>query len=177
MPQIHEENANRSPDVLTASALQLASPVVVALMECDPDLREEAVNLFKQLRCNDLDEGDRVSTLTLLAELLFPNADDNGIPGLDLEEAEGLAKQISAEAKVALQEMDKEEQLFADRLRVLMEEKGVTQTRLAAKLEIHQSAIAMMLQRKCRPQKSTVVRMARALDVAPEELWPPFTNK
>jgi len=172
MLQVHEDQTNHSTDVFTASVLQAASPIVLALMECDPGLREEAVNLFKQLRSNELDENDRVATLALLAEILFPNADDNGIPGLDLDEAESLAKQISAEAKSVLQRLDEEEVVFADRLRAVMKQKNITQQELADKLEIHQSAVAMMLQRKCRPQKLTVARMAKALGVTPGELWP-----
>jgi transcriptional regulator with XRE-family HTH domain len=48
----------------------------------------------------------------------------------------------------------------------------MTQAQLADKLGLGQPAISMMLQRNCRPQKRTVVRLADALGVAPEELWP-----
>ena len=60
--------------ILKASALQAASPIVLALAECDEDLRAEALELFKQLHSGDLDEGERFATLTLLAEILFPPA-------------------------------------------------------------------------------------------------------
>src|SRR5216683_3399001 len=85
--------------VLKASALQAASPIVLALEECDSELREEAVNLFEQLNSGALDEGERFATIALLAEILFPNADDKGFPGLDLEQAEGIAKQTNPETK------------------------------------------------------------------------------
>jgi transcriptional regulator with XRE-family HTH domain len=68
--------------------------------------------------------------------------------------------------------MDQEEASFADRLRSLMEKKGLTQEQLAAKVGVGQPAISMMLQRNCRPQRRTVLRLAEAFGVSPEELWP-----
>jgi transcriptional regulator with XRE-family HTH domain len=70
--------------------------------------------------------------------------------------------------------MDREEATFADRLRAVMQERGVTQEQLAERIGVGQSAIAMMLQRQCRPQRRTVSRMAEALEVPPDRLWPAF---
>jgi lambda repressor-like predicted transcriptional regulator len=163
---------NSADAVLKASALQAASPIILALEECNLELREEAINLFKQLNSGELDEGERYATLALLAEILFPNADDKGLPGLDLEEAEEIAKEISPEAKEALYRMDREEATFAERLCDCMKKNGVTQEQLAEQIGVGQPAISMMLQRACRPQKRTVYRLAEALGVSPEELWP-----
>lgn len=164
--------AHSSDAILKASALQAASPIVLALEECDPELREEAINLFKQLTSGELDEGERYATIAVLAEILFPNSDEKGFPGLDLREAEEIAKQISPESKEVLGRMDREEASFAERLRDLMKNKAITQEQLADKLGIGQPAISMMLQRTCRPQKRTVFRLAEALGVTAEELWP-----
>ncbi len=164
--------SNPADALLKASALQAASPIVLALAECDDELRAEAINLYKQLHSGKLDEGARTATLALLAEILFPNADDKGLPGLDLEEAEEIAKEISPEAKEVLARMDQEEATLAERLRGFMEKKGITQEKLAEKIGVGQPAISMMLQRNCRPQKRTLRRLAEALGVAPEELWP-----
>src|SRR5260370_6080031 len=84
--------------VLKASALQAAGPIVQALQACDEELRAEALNLFDQLNSGKLDEGERHATLALLAEILFPNTDDKGFPGVDLEEAEGIAETIPSAA-------------------------------------------------------------------------------
>jgi lambda repressor-like predicted transcriptional regulator len=160
---------------LERSALQAAAPIVLALMECDEDLREEALGLFKQLEEGGLDEEQRFATTALLAEILFPQNDHKGMPGLDLVEAETMAPDADPEAKGVLQRMDREEATFAERLRDAMRERGVTQAQLAEKIGVGQPAISMMLQRECRPQRRTVTRLAEALGVSPDDLWPGFT--
>jgi transcriptional regulator with XRE-family HTH domain len=150
---------------------------VLALAECDEELRAEAIELFKQLATGELDDEQRFATGALLAEILFPNADSKGAPGLDLVEAEAITSSIDPEAKDILARMDKEESFFADRLRELMEAAGLTQAELAAKVGIGQPAISMMLNRACRPQRKTVLRFAEALGVPPEQLWPQPHNE
>src|SRR5437870_13377127 len=115
----------------------------------DEELRAEAIDLFKQLESGELDAEQRTATITLLAEILFPNADDKGMPGLDLAEAEAIAPAVNPEAKDVLDRMDREEAVFAERLRELMEAKGVTQAELADKLGSGQPAVSMMLNRVC----------------------------
>ena len=158
--------------VLETSALQAASPIVLALAECDDELRKEAVELFKQLSSGELTSEEIFATTALLAEILFPNADHDGIPGLDLVEAEKQAPQVNAEAHGVLAQMDEEESIFAARLKACMADKSMTQAELAQKIGVGQPAISMMLQRCCRPQKRTVIRLAEALGVSPKDLWP-----
>jgi predicted XRE-type DNA-binding protein len=165
-------HATSSVTPLEISAIQAASPIVLAFAECDDELRAEALELFKALASGTLDDEQRIATTALLAEILFPNADHHGLPGLDLAEAEQMAPQVNPEAKDILERMDAEESDFAKRLRNLMEAKNMTQAQLASVVGIGQPAISMMLNRTCRPQKKTVIRFAQALGVAPEELWP-----
>lgn len=165
-------SANALMNTLEGSALQAAAPIVLALAECDDELRAEAVELFKHLAAGDLDAEQRHSTLALLAEILFPHADPNGLPGRDLVEAERDAPRVNPEAAGVLAGMDRDEAAFAARVRELMETRGLTQAELAAKVGIGQPAVSMMLNRECRPQRKTVVRFAEALGVPPEELWP-----
>jgi hypothetical protein len=66
--------AANSAATLQASALQAASPIVLALAECDEELRAEAIALFRQLNSGELDEEQRFATTALLAEILFPPA-------------------------------------------------------------------------------------------------------
>src|SRR5437899_11758999 len=157
---------------LEASAIQAASPIVLALTECDDELRAEAIDLFKQLESGELDAEQRTATITLLAEILFPNADEKGLPGFDLAEAEAMAPSRNLEAREVLSRMDEEEANFAKRLRQLMEGKGLTQAQLADAVGIGQPAVSMILNRSCRPQRKTVLRFAEALGVSPEHLWP-----
>src|SRR5207249_10777752 len=56
---------------LHLSALQAASPIVLALVECDDDLRAEAIELFKQLGGGELELEQRFATTALLVEILF----------------------------------------------------------------------------------------------------------
>lgn len=165
-------SANALLNTLEVSALQAATPIVLALTECDDELRAEAIELFKHLAGGDLDAEQRQSTLALLAEILFPNADLNGLPGRDLVEAERDAPQVNPEAPAVLAGMDRDEATFATHVRELMEARGLTQAELAAKVGIGQPAVSMMLNRECRPQRKTVARIAEALGVRPEELWP-----
>ena len=141
-------------------------------MECDDELRAVAKDLLEQLASGELDKHEEQSTCALLAEILFPNADAAGRPGLDLLEAEAIATQDHPDAAPILSEMDRQESTFAERLRDRMAATGMTQVELAEKVGIGQPAISMMLNRTCRPQKKTVQKLAAALGVAPVDLWP-----
>lgn len=157
--------------MLEVSAYKLASQIVLALQECDPELREAALELFAQLQ-GDLDPEAAHATTALIAEILFPNADPSGAIGLDLVEAEAIAQSINQDAGPLLQKMDHQEATFAERLRDLLDQRGVTQAELAEKLGIGQPAISMMLNRACRPQRKTIDKIADALGVSAADLWP-----
>lgn len=160
------------PAEFQVSAFKMTSSILRALHECDEELRAVALELFDQLNGDDLDIEQAHATTALIAEILFPNADGNGVPGLDLEEAEKLAPTVDPAAGPLLAEMDSQEATFAERLRSALADKGVTQAELATKIGIGQPAISMMLNRTCRPQRKTVQKIAAALGVAAEELWP-----
>jgi len=138
----------------------------------DDELRAEAIDLFKQLESGELDAEQRTATITLLAEIPFPDADEKGLPGLDLADAEAIAPSQNLEAREVLSRMDEEEVNFAKRLRQLMEAKGLTQAQLADTVGIGQPAVSMILNRSCRPQRKTVLRFAEALGVSPDHLCP-----
>ncbi|MGA7500029.1 MAG: helix-turn-helix domain-containing protein, partial [Isosphaeraceae bacterium] len=70
--------------------------------------------------------------------------------------------------------MDLEEETFANSLVGHMKAKGISQVELAAAIGVGQPAISMMLSRDCRPQRRTVEKLARALGVPPNDLWPGF---
>jgi lambda repressor-like predicted transcriptional regulator len=144
-----------------------ASAILNALEECSPELRAEAVELLKDLNSGELDPIAETATMTLLSEILFPNTDDEGLYGLDR-----LAPSQDPEAEAILEEVDRVEADFASRVLECMNAAGMTQSDLAKRLGIGQPAISMMLQRSCRPQKRTIRRMAEALGVRAQDLWP-----
>ena len=151
-----------------------SAPIVLALERCDDELRKEAIDLFKQLESHELDKEQCIATAALLAEILFPNADEKSLPGLDLVEAEANAIATKPEAKDVMARMDNEESIFARRLRELMDARGISQMELATKVGIGQPAVSMMLNRSCRPQRKTILRFAEVLGVSPQEMWPEF---
>lgn len=116
-----------------------------------------------------LDEKDMA--VRTLAEALFPSSHD-GEPGIDIDALREVQSCTADHSPFS--QADREEALFSQRLESVMKAQSVTQTELATRLGIQQSAIAMMLQRACRPQRRTVKRMAEALGVAPTDLWPGF---
>ncbi|HTN75162.1 MAG TPA: helix-turn-helix transcriptional regulator [Pirellulaceae bacterium] len=61
---------------------------------------------------------------------------------------------------------------FAQRLRELMEAKQISQQELAGRAGCSQPAISQLLQRECRPRKNTILKLAAALQVSPQALWP-----
>jgi predicted XRE-type DNA-binding protein len=153
-------------------ALHAASLNLLAFAECAAELRAEALELFKALASGELDEELRIATTSLLAEILFPNADTDGLLGLDLAEAKQMGPPVDPEAEGACDPMDQEEADFGKQLRQLMESKGTTQAQVAAAVGIGRPVVSMMLNRACRSQEKTVLRFAQALGVELEELWP-----
>jgi lambda repressor-like predicted transcriptional regulator len=152
-----------------------AAKFLRAYLECSDEIQAGIRGMLEILNDPNTDEDDRDMTLLTLADALFPNPHDGKL-GMDLEESEKLGAGYSEEMRTTLEEMDREEETFAARLRKAMDTQGVTQEQLAAKTGVGQPAISNMLNRQCRPQRKTVLRLAVALNVAPEELWPGLTN-
>lgn len=79
---------------------------------------------------------------------------------------------LSREQLTRLAQMEQEESVFAERLSRLMAEKQMTQAELARRIGVGQSAVSMLLSRKCRPQPRTLGKLAEALGVTVSEIWP-----
>jgi DNA-binding XRE family transcriptional regulator len=71
-------------------------------------------------------------------------------------------------------QIDQAELAFAGTLARLMAQRQLTQAQLAERIGVGQSAISMLLKRRCRPQRRTLGKLAEALGVTVEELWPGF---
>ncbi len=142
-----------------------------AFMECSDEVQAAVREMIAITEDPEADDVEREMALATIAEALFPKPHDGEV-GIELEESERTESQHAHETRKVLDEMDREEANFAERLRSLMEQRGMTQAQLAEKIGVGQPAISMMLNRQCRPQRRTVVRIAEALSVAHEELWP-----
>jgi transcriptional regulator with XRE-family HTH domain len=59
---------------------------------------------------------------------------------------------------------------FAENLRRCRRNKGLSQQRLAFNCKLHRTEISLLERGDRNPRLTTIVRLARALDVAPAEL-------
>jgi predicted XRE-type DNA-binding protein len=110
-------------------------------------------------------EEDKAHAAETMVEALFPK--------LTADMQEGITNAMhTRRSKAAREELDKEEEMFATKLKMAMEAADISQTRLAELTDVSQPAISNMLNRKCRPHRGTVEKLARALKVPPTELWP-----
>ncbi|HEY7154190.1 MAG TPA: helix-turn-helix transcriptional regulator [Gemmataceae bacterium] len=141
-----------------------------AFRECSAEVQEVILDMARIVNDPDAIEDEREAAVATIAEALFP-CRVNGAPGTDLEDAEHIASQSEAGNRL-LKEMDQEEITFAERVTALLKAKGWTQGDLAAEIEVGQSAVSMMLARKCRPQRRTVEKIAKALGVLTADIWP-----
>jgi lambda repressor-like predicted transcriptional regulator len=158
-----------------AADLQRFAPLFQAYIECSDELQAHARKLFATLTDPQTDEADCALAAMTLADVLFPNFYEGEL-GSDLQEREAQGASCSEETRETLERMGCEEATFAENLRAVMQERGMTQVQLAERISVGQPAVAMMLQRQCRPQRRTVARMAEALEVPPERLWPSFAH-
>ncbi len=91
---------------------------------------------------------------------------------VDLGELERIESSASAEARDAIESLDREESHFASRVKALLADRLMTQANLADACGIGPSAISMLLSRQARPQRRTVEKVAKALGVTFADLWP-----
>ena len=143
-----------------------------ALMECSSELKEQVLLLLKDVVCaDDVDLDDKEMAMFTIADILYPNP-HKGLHGMDLQESEEEVVQLDSELSQVVKRMDLQEATFAQRLQVAMDEQGMTQAELALEVGLGQSAIANLIGRNCRPQRRTVIKLAKALGISPDDLWP-----
>jgi lambda repressor-like predicted transcriptional regulator len=135
-----------------------------AFRQLDAETRDDITTLVEASESGDLDSPERESVYAALAQTLFPR-ETKALTPTSWAAANEEERRID-------REMDAEEATFAKRLEAAMRETGVSQVELAAAIDVGQPAISMMLKRSCRPQRRTVERIAQALGVNPEVLWP-----
>lgn len=143
-----------------------------AIQECSDQLRADVLAMIAIAEDEKCPQTERQRALMTIADALHLNPDEDGRYGLDLNASEtGAAARFPALA-TQVELMDTQEAQFADRLRQLLKDKCITQKQLAEQIECTQPAISQMLNRKCRPQRKTLDKIAKALNVDVRELWP-----
>ena len=142
-----------------------------AYLECTDSIQEGVRDMLDILFDANSSEDEKAMAMHTIADALFPKP-YNGKLGMDLEESETDAAAEDAELQEIVQDMDREEEVFAENLHRIMLQQKTTQSELAAKIGVGQPAISMMLNRRCRPQRRTIDRLAKALHVSATDLWP-----
>ena len=148
--------------------LRNTTDVLRAFMECSDKIQAGVLGMTKILTDDAADEDEKAAAADTLIEALYPQYVEDEL-GIDACKYENIQRASEPEIEAAL---DHQEDVFAQNLDKLMQEKGMTQKALAEKIGVGQPAIANMLARQCRPQRRTIEKIARAFDVDPRTLWP-----
>jgi transcriptional regulator with XRE-family HTH domain len=144
-----------------------------ALAECGDAVQEVVISLLRVVKDRNTTSIERQRALMTIADALYLNPDEeDGQYGQDLAASEAYAATRNAPLEREVQKMNTQEEAFAKRLRELMDAKQISQRELAERVGCSQPAISQMMNRMCRPQKKTILKLAEALNVQPRELWP-----
>jgi transcriptional regulator with XRE-family HTH domain len=143
------------------------------LAECSDAVQQVVIKLLGVIKHPDTTPAERQRALMTIADALFINPDEtDGGYGQDLLVSESYAAARVPRLAREVEKMNTQEATFAQRLRELMEAKRISQQELADRVQCSQPAISQMLNRACRPQKKTILKLAEALNVQPRDLWP-----
>jgi DNA-binding Xre family transcriptional regulator len=147
------------------------SDVLMAYFDLDPKTQKEIQHQLERLSDSGASEADRDRAEQALAAVLR-SATEKPRAGRVI----GRDERLSAAHRDLRREFDQVEATFAATLEKLMAERQLTQTELARRIGVGQSAISMLLKRRCRPQRRTLGKLAEALGVSVEVLWPGFST-
>lgn len=162
-------NTDRAASLL-ATNVKVFLEIKSAYDECDAEIRGVIDDMCAICASEDADEDQKRRAMHTILEALFPS--------LAVDVTEGLSHMRALpESQAYENEMDAQEETFAERLKAAMQTKGWNQEKLAERTGVGQPAISNMLNRQSRPQTRTVRRIAEALDISPEELWPSITTQ
>jgi transcriptional regulator with XRE-family HTH domain len=144
-----------------------------ALADRTDTVQQVVVMLLKMVKDPRTTPAERHRALVTINDALFLDPDEEeGEYGQDLAASETNAAAKTPWLAREVQKMNGQEAKFAERLRQQMEAKRISQQELADRVGCSQPAISQMLNRMCRPQKKTILKLAEALNVQARELWP-----
>ncbi|MHB1033250.1 MAG: helix-turn-helix domain-containing protein [Pirellulales bacterium] len=154
---------------LLATNIKVFLEVKSAYDQCEPEIRAVVDDMCAICSSPETSQDQKRRAMNTILEALFPSL---AVDILDSED-----RVLSTPDAIEYErELDAQEGTFANRLRATMQAKGWTQEKLAERTGVGQPAISNMLNRQCRPQQRTVRRLAEALEVSPEELWPGISS-
>ncbi len=154
---------NPTADLLNEN-VRIYLRVQSAFNECSDEIQEVVRDMGEVFNSPESTEEEKNAALYTMVEAIFPALAINV-----LDACENIRK--NPQSQKYNDELNRQEEYFADKVRKIMTDKSITQEQLADRIGIGQSAICNMLNRKCRPQKRTIEKVARALDVEIGDLW------
>ena len=165
-PLGNNQKGSRVPGADRASA-ELFAKIFQAYQQAWETVKDVIETMVHILNDPSADREEQDAAVDTLIEALFPSHKDKeyGADLFTLKAGDG----VNVEHIIARHE--KQEDRFANTVKALMKKQRMTQRQLADAIGVTQPAIAMLLSRKCRPQKATVVKIAQALGVASKALW------
>jgi len=159
--------ANSRQDIDRATADQFAK-FWEAYNRASEMIKDVVKSMAFILNDRDADPDEKAAAADTLMEALFPSRMGRQF-GADIDQL----RAVDAQGQPLVDaETEARQHAFASKVRDLMHKAGLTQAALASKLGIGQPAVAMFLRRKCRPQRATIAKIAKALGVTPSEIWP-----
>jgi lambda repressor-like predicted transcriptional regulator len=157
-----------SAEIVTS---RMFAEVFQAYTECSNEVQEVIREMISVVNDSEAAENEREMACSTIAEALFPFRHAGNL-GIDLEEAERIEADKSKDVAEVKQTMDYEQDLFSRRVLAALDARGMTQAALADACGVGQSALSNLLSRGNRPQRRTVQKIATALGMPPEDLWP-----
>lgn len=172
-PVRNPKHGRRTPPSANMMVSEVFAELFPIYLECSNEVQAAIKDMVLIVNDPEATEDERHMAVATIAEALFPASCDSGF-GVDLENLNKAA--VGDEAQV-LDRMAAEQATFSERLQAVMDRRGVTQAELAKAIGVGQPAISMLLSRECRPQRRTVEKIAKALKVPAEEIWPGFRDE
>lgn len=141
--------------------------VLRAFVECSDEVQRGILDMAQIIADPSVDADEKSAAEETLIEALYPKYHDEEF-GIDSRLYEQMNRECEPEVE---DELDNQEASFAEVLQRLMDERGMKQKDLAEKIGVGQPAVANMLNRRCRPQRRTIEKIAKALQVDPQTIW------
>jgi transcriptional regulator with XRE-family HTH domain len=143
-----------------------------AVVGSSDQLQQDVLQMVEIVANEERPANERQRALMTIADALHLNPDKDGRYGMNLVESEADAAKEYPQLARKVEAMNNQEAEFAERLRTIMKDKNISQSQLAERINCSQPAVSQMLNRKCRPQRKTLNKIAAALGVDARELWP-----